>query len=211
MDTEAFRGWIGEAACLIAGNVDRLNELDAAIGDADHGANMRRGFDAALASLAETDPDTPGAVLATAGRALIRETGGTAGPLYGTLFRQAAVALGEASRIGGEELGAALDTALTGVRRLGGAAEGDKTMVDALAPAVVAYDTIIEAGGDLVAATRCAAEAAGLGLRATIPMRARKGRAGYLGDGTIGHQDPGAASVVLILQALATAAADHSR
>jgi dihydroxyacetone kinase-like protein len=205
MDTTAFRAWITEAARLVVDNTDHLTHLDAAIGDADHGVNMRRGFQAAVAMLDETDPATPGAVLATVGRALISKTGGAAGPLYGTAFRQAAKTLGEDADVSVVQLGAALSAALAGIQQLGAAREGDKTMVDALAAAVGAYQAVVDAGGDLADATRAAAEAAERGLQATVGMQARKGRASFLGPRAIGHEDPGAASTVLILRALATA------
>jgi dihydroxyacetone kinase-like protein len=207
MDVSMFRAWIAEAAQLVVDNADHLTHLDAAIGDADHGINLRRGFQAALVMLDGTSPTTPGAVLATVGRALISKTGGASGPLYGTGFRAAAKTLGEDLEVSASQLGAALEAALAGIQQLGAAAEGDKTMVDALIPAVSAYRSVIDAGGDLPEATRAAADAAARGLQVTIGLPARKGRASYLGPRTIGHEDPGAASTVLILQALATATA----
>ena len=208
MDASTFRAWICEAARLVVDNADHLTHLDAAIGDADHGINLRRGLQAAVAMLDETDQATPAAVLATFGRALITKTGGASGPLYGTGFRQAAKALGEDADVTVVQLGAALRAALEGIQQLGAANEGDKTMVDALGPAVSAYQAVVDTGGDLVGATRAAADAAERGLRETVGMQARKGRASYLGARTIGHEDPGAASTVLILRALATATAD---
>jgi dihydroxyacetone kinase-like protein len=207
MDASTFRAWIREAARLVVDNADHLTHLDAAIGDADHGINLRRGFQAAVVMLDETDPATPAAVLATVGRALISKTGGASGPLYGTGFRQAAKTLGEDPDVTAVQLGAALRAALDGIQQLGAANEGDKTMVDALAPAVGAYQTIVDTGGDLAEATRAAADAAARGLRATIGLQAHKGRASYLGARTIGHEDPGAASTVFILCALATTTA----
>ena len=207
MDASTFRAWIAEATRLVVDNADHLTHLDAAIGDADHGINLSRGFQAAQVMLAEISTTTPGAVLATVGRALISKTGGASGPLYGTAFRAAAKTLGEDPDVSAVQLGAALAAALAGIQQLGAAAEGDKTMVDALIPAVSAYQSVVDAGGDLPAATRAAADAAARGLQATIALPARKGRASYLGPRTVGHEDPGAASTVLILQALATAAA----
>ena len=203
MDASTFRAWVLEAARLVVDNADHLTHLDAAIGDADHGINLRRGFQAAVSMLEETDPPTPAAVLATVGRALIAKTGGASGPLYGTGFRQAAKTLGEDADVSAVQLGAALQAALAGIQQLGAAAEGDKTMVDALSPAVGAYQEVIDTGGDLAKATRAAADAAARGLQETVAMQARKGRASYLGARTIGHEDPGAASTVLILRALA--------
>jgi phosphoenolpyruvate---glycerone phosphotransferase subunit DhaL len=204
MDATTFRAWVAEAARLVVENSDHLTHLDAAIGDADHGINLSRGFKAAVAMLDETAPGTPGAVLATVGRALISKTGGASGPLYGTGFRSAAKTLGEDPDVSVVQLGAALAAALAGIRQLGAAEPGDKTMVDALGPAVDAYQSAVDAGADLAGATRAASDAAERGLADTVPMQARKGRASYLGPRTIGHEDPGAASTVLILRALAT-------
>jgi dihydroxyacetone kinase-like protein len=204
MDTAAFRAWITEATRLVEENADHLTHLDAAIGDADHGINLRRGLQAAIAMLEQSDPDTPGAVLSTVGRALISKTGGASGPLYGTAFRQAGKTLSADTDVSVVQLGAALQAAVAGIQQLGAAAEGDKTMVDALSPAVAAYQAVVDTGGDLPDATRAAADAAARGLAATVDMQARKGRASYLGPRTVGHEDPGAASTVLILRALAT-------
>jgi phosphoenolpyruvate---glycerone phosphotransferase subunit DhaL len=211
MDASMFRAWIHEAARLVVDNTDHLTRLDSAVGDADHGINMRRGLQAAVAMLDETNPSTPGAVLATVGRALISKTGGASGPLYGTGFRQAARTLGEEPDVSAAQLGAALTAALTGIQRIGAALEGDKTMIDALSPAVTAYQAVIDTGGDLTNATRAASDAAVRGLKQTVGMQARKGRASYLGARTIGHEDPGAASTVLILSALATVSAASGR
>ena len=208
MNVSTFRAWMAEAARLVVDNADHLTHLDSAIGDADHGINLRRGFQAAQAMLEQADPSTPAAVLTTVGRALISKTGGASGPLYGTGFRQAAKALGDQVDITPTQLGAALQAGLAGIQQLGGATEGDKTMVDALAPAVRAYQAVIANGGDLPEATRAAASAAARGLQETVTMQARKGRASYLGPRTMGHKDPGAASTVLILQALATITAE---
>ncbi|MGI5404897.1 dihydroxyacetone kinase subunit DhaL [Streptomyces sp. CA-135486] len=211
MDASMFRAWIHEAARLVVDNADHLTRLDSAVGDADHGINMRRGLQAAVAMLDETNPPTPGAVLATVGRALISKTGGASGPLYGTGFRQAAGTLGEDPDVSAEQLGAALAAALAGIQRIGAALEGDKTMIDALGPAVASYQAVIDTGGDLSNATRAAFDAAVRGLKQTAGMQARKGRASYLGARTIGHEDPGAASTVLILSALATVTAASGR
>jgi len=210
MDVSTFRAWIAEATRLVVENADHLTHLDAAIGDADHGINLRRGFQAAQAMLDETAPATPGAVLTTVGRALISKTGGASGPLYGTGFRQAGTALGEAPDVSAVRLGIALAAGLAGIQQLGAAAEGDKTMVDALIPAVGAYRAVVDTGGDLPEATRAAADAAARGLQATVGLSARKGRASYLGSRTIGHEDPGAASTVLILRALASTTAGRT-
>jgi len=207
MDANVFRAWVVEAARLVVANADHLTHLDAAIGDADHGINLSRGFRAAVTMLDDTNPETPGAVLTTVGRALISKTGGASGPLYGTGFRAAAKTLGEDPDVSPVQLGAALAAALAGIRQLGAAEPGDKTMVDVLGPAVDAYQAAVDTGAELSGATRAAADAAARGLADTVPMQARKGRASYLGARTIGHEDPGAASTVLILEALATVTA----
>lgn len=205
VDATIVRAWIEQAGHDISVNKDHLTHLDAAIGDADHGINLVRGFSAALAALAEKAPDTPGAVLMTVGGTLISKVGGASGPLYGTAFRRAGKAMGTEPDVSAELLGAALQAALDGVTGLGAAAEGDKTMVDALAPAVRAYQQALTAGAAEVDAVRAAANAAAAGAEATIPMQALKGRASYLGPRSVGHQDPGATSTALLLAALVTA------
>jgi phosphoenolpyruvate---glycerone phosphotransferase subunit DhaL len=212
MDTDVFLAWMAAAAEVIAASRDHLTELDAAIGDADHGVNLARGFAAVTAALdaaatAGARPDTPGAVLTLAGSTLISTVGGASGPLYGVAFRRAGKALGGAPVIDVPALEGALEAALAGVRQLGGAAEGDKTMVDALAPATRALGKAVADGSAPAAALAAAAAAAAAGAAATVPMQARKGRASYLGPRSVGHQDPGAASTALILAALADVAA----
>jgi dihydroxyacetone kinase-like protein len=205
VDATIVRAWIEQAGHDISVNKDHLTHLDAAIGDADHGINLVRGFSAAVAALAEKEPDTPGAVLMTVGGTLISKVGGASGPLYGTAFRRAGKAMGTEPDVSAELLGTALQAALDGVTGLGAAAEGDKTMVDALAPAVRAYQQALTAGAAEVDAVRAAANAAAAGAEATIPMQALKGRASYLGPRSVGHQDPGATSTALLLAALVTA------
>ncbi|GLY91101.1 dihydroxyacetone kinase subunit DhaL [Actinoallomurus iriomotensis] len=200
MDTYA---WMVRFAELVSADAERLTRLDSAIGDGDHGSNLDRGMRAAAEALSADLP--PGKVLMTAGRTLVSKTGGASGPLYGTALRRAGKALGDASEVGAVELGAALRAALEGVQELGKAEEGDKTMVDALAPAVTAYEAA--AGEGLAAAARAALDAAEKGAEATVPLQARKGRASYLGPRSVGHQDPGAASTVLLFRALAETAA----
>nr|WP_202455890.1 dihydroxyacetone kinase subunit DhaL [Streptomyces sp. SID8367] len=175
----------------------RLTELDSAIGDADHGSNLQRGFAAVSQVIEQESPDTPGGVLTLAGRQLISKVGGASGPLYGTLLRRTGKALGDAAEVSEADLAAALRAGVDAVAALGGAAPGDKTMLDALVPAVDALD-----GGDFAAA-RAAAEH---GAEATTPLQARKGRASYLGPRSIGHQDPGATSSALLIGALAETA-----
>lgn len=195
-DAAFFRAWLVAAGAAVDREADRLTELDSAIGDADHGANLKRGFAAVTAGLEKETPATPGAVLVAAGRQLISTVGGASGPLYGTLLRRTGKALGEAERVTRAGLAEALGVGVAAVSQLGGAQVGDKTMLDALVPAA-------EALGTSFAAAREAAEA---GALATVPLRARKGRASYLGERSVGHQDPGATSSALLLAALAEVA-----
>jgi dihydroxyacetone kinase-like protein len=204
VDATTVRAWIGHSADEVRRNKDHLTHLDSAIGDADHGINLVRGFDAVIVALEEKSPGTPGAVLTTVGGTLISKVGGASGPLYGTAFRRAGKAIGSEPDVGPELLGTALEAALDGVVGLGAAAEGDKTMVDALAPAVRAYQQALAAGATFPAAVQAAANAAAAGAEATIPMQALKGRASYLGPRSVGHQDPGATSTALLLAALAS-------
>jgi dihydroxyacetone kinase-like protein len=205
VDVTTVRAWIEQAARDITAAKDHLTHLDAAIGDADHGVNLVRGFDAAVAAVGEKEPPTPGALLTTVGNTLVSKVGGASGPLYGTAFRRAGKALGDDPDLRPEALGQALQAALDGVPGLGAAHEGDKTMVDALAPAVRAYQQALAAGASIVGAAQAAAAAADQGAEATIPMQALKGRASYLGPRSVGHQDPGATSTALLLTALVTA------
>ncbi len=208
MDAEVFRAWIVSAAGVIEANRDHLTQLDAAIGDADHGINLSRGFTAVLGALdaAEAKASTPGAILTLTGNTLISKVGGASGPLYGTAFRRAGKALGGAADVDLAALSAALDAALAGVQQLGAAREGDKTMVDALAPATRAFSKAIAAGASPDDALSVLVEAATAGATATISMQALKGRASYLGPRSVGHEDPGAVSTSLILGALRDAA-----
>ena len=202
MDTNVFRAWITLAAGVIEANRDHLTQLDAAIGDADHGINLARGFAAVLAALDTKPAATPGAVLILTGSTLISKVGGASGPLYGMAFRRAGQALGTAEEVDLAALGQALEAALAGVQQLGAAREGDKTMVDALAPATRALAKAVAEGTPRADALAAAAAAAAEGAAATVSMEARKGRASYLGPRSVGHEDPGAASTVLILTAL---------
>ena len=207
MDTNVFRAWITSAAGVIEANRDHLTQLDAAIGDADHGINLARGFTAVLAALDAKPAATPGAVLTLTGSTLISKVGGASGPLYGMAFRRAGQALGAAEDVDLTALGQALEAALAGVQQLGAAREGDKTMVDALAPATRALAKAVAEGATQADALAAVAAAAAEGAAATVSMEARKGRASYLGPRSVGHEDPGAASTVLILAALRDAAA----
>ena len=193
-----------------------LTELDAAIGDADHGTNMTRGMHAAVAALEQAPDRGVAAAFTEVGRALTRAIGGASGPLYGTLFttlgrtlppQDASVHLGSTVPVDGWTLTHGLREALLAVQRLGAAAVGDKTMVDAIDPAVTELEQRLERGDDLATALDAATHAAGQGARATIPLRARKGRASYLGVRSEGHQDPGASSSALVFAALRAATA----
>jgi phosphoenolpyruvate---glycerone phosphotransferase subunit DhaL len=206
MDTAVFRAWIVTAAEVIEANRDHLTQLDAAIGDADHGTNLARGFAAVLGALDAASPGGPGAILTLTGNTLISKVGGASGPLYGTAFRRAGKSLGDAADVDLPAVSVALDAALAGVQQLGAAREGDKTMVDALAPATRAFGKAIAEGASEPEALRSLAEAAEAGAEATIPMQALKGRASYLGPRSVGHEDPGAVSTALILGALRDAA-----
>lgn len=199
LDADFFRRWLTAAAALVDREADRLTELDSAIGDADHGSNLQRGFAAVTAVLEKETPTTPGAVLTLAGRQLISTVGGASGPLYGTLLRRTGKALGEDAEVSPARLADALRAGVAAVAQLGGARAGDKTMLDALEPAV-------EALGEGTASFAVAADAAGQGALATVPLQARKGRASYLGERSIGHQDPGATSSALLIAALAEVA-----
>jgi phosphoenolpyruvate---glycerone phosphotransferase subunit DhaL len=195
--------WMSEAAEAIARERDHLTQLDAAIGDGDHGVNMDRGFEAVGKALAGQDGSLPpGRLLILAGKTLVSTVGGASGPLWGTALRHAGRALGDSEELDGPGLVAALDAAVAGVVDLGAATPGDKTMIDALAPAAAALRDAVERGLPLGEAVGAAAGAAEDGARATVPMQARKGRASYLGERSIGHQDPGATSSALILRAL---------
>jgi dihydroxyacetone kinase-like protein len=202
MDAGFFRAWIAEIAAVVETQRDHLTQLDAAIGDADHGINLARGFDAVEAALAQAATPTPGSVLVLTGSTLISKVGGASGPLYGTAFRQAGKTLGDVPEVDLGALAGALEAALSGVQRLGAAREGEKTMVDALAPAASALSKAVAEGASPADALAALADAADEGAQATISMHALKGRASYLGPRSVGHEDPGAASTALILRAL---------
>ncbi len=193
LDTDFFRRWMTTTAAAVDREAANLTDLDSAIGDADHGSNLQRGFTAVTAALDKEPPQTPGAVLMLAGRQLISTVGGASGPLYGTLLRRTGKELGAAPAVTRAELARALGAGVAAVAQLGGAQAGDKTMLDALLPAAEALGTSFEA----------ALDAARAGALATVPLQARKGRASYLGERSIGHQDPGATSSALLIAALA--------
>jgi dihydroxyacetone kinase-like protein len=204
VDTAALTPWLRRFAELVAEHRDELTALDAAIGDADHGTNMDRGASAVVAALDDDAPAAPGPLLKLVGMTLVRTVGGAAGPLYGTFFLRAATALGDdAGSVPAATFATALRAGIDGIVARGKAEPGDKTMVDALAPAVDALERDLARGGDLAAALGAAAVAADAGRDGTIPLPARKGRASYLGERSVGHQDPGATSAALLVRAAA--------
>ncbi|MCQ4081747.1 dihydroxyacetone kinase subunit DhaL [Streptomyces sp. RB6PN25] len=202
MDIDLARTWVQAIAAAVDKHKDHLTQLDSAIGDADHGVNMHRGFSAATTALTDYTPPTVGAVLVKTGTTLISSVGGASGPLYGSAFRAIGKAL-DTPTADTQQFAAALAAGLASVQQLGAAAPGDKTMIDAYAPALAAFQQQANSGSDFATAARAAADAAEDGMRATIPLQARKGRASYLGARSIGHQDPGATSTALIFRALA--------
>jgi phosphoenolpyruvate---glycerone phosphotransferase subunit DhaL len=195
--------WIRAFAAVIAENKDYLTELDSAIGDADHGINMNRGMQAVLGKIDAGSQDDIGALLKTVGMTLVSTVGGASGPLYGTLFLQLGSSAAGKSELSGDDWAAALAAGVAGVQRRGKAELGDKTMIDALEPAVEAVRSALSGGSTLDDALRRSAHAAQEGMIATIPLVARKGRASYLGERSANHQDPGATSSWLLLQTAA--------
>jgi phosphoenolpyruvate---glycerone phosphotransferase subunit DhaL len=195
--------WLERFAALLAENKDYLTKLDSAIGDADHGANMDRGFKAVLAKKPEFQGKDIATVFKTTAMTLISTVGGASGPLYGTFFLQAALAVGAKTSMSAEDFGALLEKGLKGVIQRGKANPGDKTMIDAMHPGVQAYQKSLAGGEPMTDALKKGAESASEGMKATTPLLARKGRASYLGERSIGHQDPGATSTALLFQAAA--------
>ncbi len=193
--------WLRTYAGIIQREKEYLTALDSAIGDADHGINMDRGFQAALGKLDGLGEADIGTLLRTVGMTLVSTVGGAAGPLYGTFFLQLGGATAGRHEIGLADLLAALEAGLAGIVRLGKAEPGDKTMLDALLPARDALHGAVEAGLPVADAVARAAEAAEEGMRATVPLVARKGRASYLGERSAGHQDPGATSSYFLFRA----------
>jgi phosphoenolpyruvate---glycerone phosphotransferase subunit DhaL len=195
---------------VIAQRRTELTQLDQEIGDGDHGENLARGFSAVLTKLRAAEPETPAKVLSLVATTLISTVGGASGPLFGTAFLRASTVFGAASQLDGNLVAAALAAARDGVVARGKAELGDKTMVDALSPAVDAAMEAAAKGADVVGVTAAAAEAAAKGAESTKPMQARKGRASYLGERSIGHVDPGAMSTAYLLASLAASAASHT-
>jgi dihydroxyacetone kinase-like protein len=204
VDAVALAGWMRRFADVVVANKAMLTELDAAIGDADHGINMDRGMAAVAAALADGGPPTPGQLLKQVGMTLVRTVGGASGPLYGTFFLRMATAVGDGEAIEATDFAKAFRAGLEGVVERGKAEPRDKTMFDALAPAVDALESALARGATLRSALQTAAAAAATGRDATVAMLALKGRASYLGERSVGHQDPGATSAALLVAAAAT-------
>ena len=202
--TQATQDVVREMAAAMEENRRHLTKLDSEIGDGDHGNNMNRGFQTVLERLESADPATPADVLKAVSMALIGKVGGAAGPLYGTAFLRASTALSGKEEISAEDAAAALEAALGGIKQRGKAEVGDKTIVDALAPAVEAAKEAA-GGGSVAEVFRSAAGAAKEGAESTVPLTARRGRASYLGARAAEHQDPGATSTYMLLDAAARA------
>jgi len=195
--------WLRAFADEVTNHADELTRLDSEIGDADHGSNMRRGMTAVVGKLDAAPDAAPAALLKSAGMTLVSTVGGASGPLYGTFFLRMGTSAGDRAEFDGAAFAAALRAGLEGVVTRGKAQLGDKTMVDALTPAVDALDAALADGASLKDALRAAATAAREGADATVPLVARKGRASYLGERSAGHRDPGATSTTLLLEAAA--------
>jgi dihydroxyacetone kinase-like protein len=195
--------WLRAFADEVTDHADELTRLDSEIGDADHGSNMRRGMNAVVGKLDAAPDAAPAAMLKSAGMTLVSTVGGASGPLYGTFFLRMGTSAGDRAEFDGAAFAAALRAGLEGVLTRGKAQLGDKTMVDALTPAVDALDAALADGASLKDALRAAATAAREGADATVPLVARKGRASYLGERSAGHRDPGATSTTLLLEAAA--------
>jgi dihydroxyacetone kinase-like protein len=211
IDSRDVRAWLEAFAARVAENKEYLTQLDAAIGDADHGINIDRGMRAALLKLDGVSDDDVGALLKTVGMALVSTVGGAGGPLYGTLFLQMGIKTAGKSELDPEDWGEALEAAVSGVQARGKAEPGDKTMIDALVPAREAFKAALADGASFEDALRRSAEAAEEGMRATVPLVAKKGRASYLGERSAGHQDPGATSSHLLVRTAAETWADGAR
>ena len=210
MDAATVTSWMREIEASVRAERDHLVQLDAAIGDADHGINMARGFEAVVQALSADNGSPPGRLLIVAGRTLVSTVGGASGPLWGSALRAGGRVLGDETTFDGAQLTEVLAAALASVKDLGTAALGDKTMVDALEPAVETLRAQVADGVPLAKAVEASAEAAETGMRATIPLQARKGRASYLGERSVGHQDPGATSTALIIRALQRAVTSNT-
>ena len=203
-DLAGVDAWIREFARVIGDNAQFLTDLDAAIGDADHGINMNRGMAAVVAALDDAPPPDLAALCKKVGMTLVSSVGGASGPLYGTFFLRMATVVGAVDSVDAAGFAKALRAGVDGVVQRGRAEAGDKTMYDALAPALDALDAALTSGADLFSGLQDALSAAEKGRDATEPMVARKGRASYLGQRSVGHQDPGATSAAMLIAAAAT-------
>lgn len=195
--------WIKSYAQAIEENCEMLTNLDREIGDADHGANMRRGFRAVLEKLPSVEDKDIGTILKNVGMTLLSKVGGAAGPLYSTLFTKAGMTIGAKMEMDLNDWAQALEAGTTGIAKLGKALPNDKTMLDALYPALNALSAAMGNGASVGEALQKSADAAHEGMLATIPLVARKGRASYLGERSAGHQDPGATSTYLLIKTAA--------
>lgn len=202
MRKEQILEWLRRFTAEIEQNKDYLTELDAAIGDADHGINMDRGFKKVMSQLPTVADKDIGSILKTVSMTLISSVGGASGPLYGTFFLKASTAVALKQELTEEDMGGILKAGLDGVLGRGKAQLGDKTMVDVLSPAVAAFEEAIAEDREMQQAMQQAVVAAEQGMKNTIPMLAKKGRASYLGERSVGHQDPGATSCYLLLKSL---------
>ncbi len=200
VNKEAVISWIRSLGAVYEENRQYLTQLDSPIGDADHGINMDRGFKKALEKLPEVEDKDIGAILKMVGMTLVSTVGGAAGPLYGTLYMRAGMTADGKMELSPQEVVAMFEAGLQGVIQRGKAELGDKTMVDAMTPAVEAMKAALNGGGSLAEALQKACDAAQQGMEATVPMLAKKGRASYLGERSIGHQDPGATSTYLMFK-----------
>lgn len=201
-DRTSVIAWLRRSGEVLHEQRAYLTDLDSAIGDADHGTNMDRGFQAVLTKLPDVAEADIGTILKTVGSTLVSTVGGASGPLYGTAFLRAGIALAGKQELDATDVGAALDAGLQGILARGHAQRGEKTMVDAFAPAVEAYQAAVAQGKGISEALDAAVTAAENGVQATTPMLATKGRASYLGERSVGHQDPGATSFTLLLRTL---------
>ncbi|WP_159463659.1 dihydroxyacetone kinase subunit DhaL [Microbacterium paraoxydans] len=208
VSTDVLVDWVSRYRDAVTAQREWLTELDSAIGDADHGANMARGFAAVGEKLSTATPTTVDELLKSVGMTLVSSVGGASGPLYGTFFLRMGMSAGAVTTLDGPALAASLRAGLEGIVARGKPEAGDKTMFDAMAPAVDAFDAALAGGADPAEAARAAADAAATGRDATVPLVARKGRASYLGERSAGHLDPGAASTAILFETLAAALAD---
>lgn len=204
MTKQEILQWLQNFAVQIERNKDYLTELDAAIGDADHGINMDRGFKKVMIQLPSVADKDIGSILKSVSMTLISSIGGASGPLYGTFFLRASTAAANRQELTNEEIVSLLQAGLDGLLQRGKAQLGDKTMVDVFSPAIDAFKQAVGEGKNTKQAMQQAVAAAEQGMKDTIPMLAKKGRASYLGERSIGHQDPGATSAYLMLKSLLT-------